>query len=604
MFRIHSKNLLCHVASLLILIYSGLLGQNGHLSRVKLDHIEITGNQAFGENEIKGWFKFRPGDRITESDARHGGLEILKHYKQHGYYFAKLDSMTFGYSADSSNVSIKLHVNEGDPLKLNVLNIEGVGDDEAFILEELETQTGKTFNQSALENDIIYIIKEYEKRGYPYCRVDIAEVRLLPPQSGDDAGLAVTLQVTPGPKVSIGKIEVVGNAQTKDVVILREIGIQRGDVYDQRKVEKIPTRLMKLGYFNWVNPARLEMQKDNTARLIIELQEGSNNRMDGVIGYNPATANSNGFVSGILDLGFGNLFGTGRHIEAHWEKRTQKTQELRFRYLEPYVVGLPLHAGFSFEQLIQDTSFVQRNLGVDFRVLFNENLSFFSKFSKRDITPDSLGAILYSIPGSNSINAAVGFTFDTRDDLLNPRKGLRYETAFEFGKKTLQQTAEPQISGHPDAFEQKRVSVDFESYLPLFKWHVLALGLHGRQITSDEPIIPLTDQYRFGGARTLRGYREEQFRGSRIAWANWEYRYLLGRRSRLFAFLDTGYFFREEAAPINSGKTRLTVKDAKIAYGIGFRVDTKLGFFSIDYGLGEGDSLSNGKVHVGLINEF
>ena len=94
----------------------------------------------------------------------------------------------------------------------------------------------------------------------------------------------------------------------------------------------------------------------------------------------------------------------------------------------------------------------------------------------------------------------------------------------------------------------------------------------------------------------MQTHQLEQFRGSRIAWANIEYRYLLNRDSRLFAFVDTGYFSR--------GEGEAKVDGAKLGYGFGLRIDTRLGFFGIDYGLGEGGGLSNGKVHISLRNAF
>ena len=109
--------------------------------------------------------------------------------------------------------------------------------------------------------------------------------------------------------------------------------------------------------------------------------------------------------------------------------------------------------------------------------------------------------------------------------------------------------------------------------------------------------MPITDQFRFGGARTLRGYRENQFNGSKVAWANLEYRYLLARRSRVFVFLDSGYYWRR----LDSGES---VEGYKLGYGFGLRIETGLGIISVDYGLGEGDGILAGKVHVGLINQF
>ena len=48
------------------------------------------------------------------------------------------------------------------------------------------------------------------------------------------------------------------------------------------------------------------------------------------------------------------------------------------------------------------------------------------------------------------------------------------------------------------------------------------------------PFFEESDLYRLGGTNTLRGYRENQFLGSRIFWSNLEYRFLLTQRT--FAF--------------------------------------------------------------------
>ncbi len=106
--------------------------------------------------------------------------------------------------------------------------------------------------------------------------------------------------------------------------------------------------------------------------------------------------------------------------------------------------------------------------------------------------------------------------------------------------------------------------------------------------------------FRFGGANTLRGYRENQFLGSRVAWTNAEYRFLLGRRSFFFGFLDTGYYSR----PADIEQSLPASEAFKYGYGIGLRTDTPLGNISVSFALGQGDSFSQGKIHIGLINDF
>lgn len=577
-----------------LFVWANIFAQNG-LVKAKLDKFQIEGNRKIGVSEIQSWFRFRKGEIIFPDAVRARSTEVLERIKERGYYFAKVDSIAFFYKEDSTKMDVQVRLTEGDRLKVKDAFIEGLSKDSQNLRAELQTRAGKDFRYQLLEEDIETIIQHFENRGYPYCKVAISELRIEKSASEGESNIVIKLQVEPGPLVTIGAIEIRGNKQTKDFVVLREININRGEIYSQRKVDKISPRLLKLGYFNWVNPPRLERQRDGTEKLIIELAEGSQNRFDGVIGYNPPVQNSKGFVTGLIDVSFRNLLGTGRQIEARWERRTSKTQQLRFRYLEPWLAGLPLNAGISFEQLIQDTIYVHRELGLDLRYRFNEHLSFFTQVSRRDVSPDSLGRVIFGLPPSHSINFAAGLTLNTLDYLPNPGKGIFYQTSFEWGRKNINDALLPSSS-----VNQKRLAVDFETYISPWRWQVLAVGLHGRQITSGEEVISITDQYRLGGARTLRGYREEQFRGSRIAWANIEYRYLLNRRSRFFVFLDGGYFFREEFRE----NAKIKIEDGKIGYGLGLRLDTRLGLFGVDYGLGEGDGLSNGKVHISLTNEF
>jgi len=75
---------------------------------------------------------------------------------------------------------------------------------------------------------------------------------------------------------------------------------------------------------------------------------------------------------------------------------------------------------------------------------------------------------------------------------------------------------------------------------------------------------------------------------------------LTGRRSFVYGFFDPGYYTR-------SGSANPALESAEeflFGYGVGIRTDTPLGVVGISFAMGKGDSFSEGKVHVGLINEF
>ena len=125
---------------------------------------------------------------------------------------------------------------------------------------------------------------------------------------------------------------------------------------------------------------------------------------------------------------------------------------------------------------------------------------------------------------------------------------------------------------------------------------MLAFKLHGAHIESDKDQLQLSDHFWLGGFGTLRGYRENQFHGTTISWVNIEYRFIIGRNSRVFLFNDWGFYQYKE-------RTGIT-KDTLYGYGIGIRFETPLGIMGVDYGFGRGDTFSTGKIHFGIINSF
>ena len=127
---------------------------------------------------------------------------------------------------------------------------------------------------------------------------------------------------------------------------------------------------------------------------------------------------------------------------------------------------------------------------------------------------------------------------------------------------------------------------------------MLAVKLHGGELRG--PFFETSDLFRMGGFNSLRGYKEDQFLGSRIIWGNFEYRFLLTNRTYFFLFFDNGYFLRKEDVDRNIPK----IEGYKTGYGLGINLETSLGILGVSFAFGEGDSFSDGKIHFGIINNF
>jgi hemolysin activation/secretion protein len=155
-----------------------------------------------------------------------------------------------------------------------------------------------------------------------------------------------------------------------------------------------------------------------------------------------------------------------------------------------------------------------------------------------------------------------------------------------------------------DAVYDKRYAVNeihFESqyYQPITSRWILVPRINAQAVQSD---VYFDDQLiRFGGALSMRGFREEQFRANRLVWTDIEGRFLLDRFSYVFLFGATGYFSAPDQQGIPFSTIQSTVLNSA-GFGLSYRIP--LGMLQFSYAVSTQSSLSNGMVHFGIINSF
>lgn len=591
---------------LAILAFGVLLFQwpsRGGESAATIRSLRFPGCQAVSVHELSGVMASREGapwsgDRLAKDLG-----SLLRLYHERGFYEAdvRLDSTAF--TPDSSAVDITIAIHEGNPARIAHVRCRGnaaLTDDR--ILKGFETRAGAVLDARVLEHDINELLSAYERIGLPFAKVEVEDVSLLRGSAQD--GLDVSLFIEEGPCVTVEEITVAGNRETKDRVILRETRVRLHEPYDEDKVRRIQQRLSRLGIFSSVSDPELYLipgvipgPNPGAGGLLIKVEEGNTNTFDGVVGYAPGgRPGEGGSFSGIANVSMRNLFGTARRLDVHWQRDDSQTQEMALQYVEPWVLDEPVNLGAAFRQRQQDSSYISRGVEARADLLFTESLTVGGVFSHSVVIPSSTAAG-QNVSNSRTITAGLDVSLDTRDDLLSPTSGALYRSGYRIGtKKVFGLQAQP--AGAAQGGSVQRISVDAEMFLETFKRQVLATGVHGRQITTDR--IETTDLYRFGGTNTLRGYRENEFLGSRIAWTNTEYRFLLARRSYFCGFFDAGYYY----LPADAVTATSSSQELKTGYGIGIRLATGLGNIGVSIAFGEGDSFGQGKLHIGLANEF
>lgn len=557
-----------------------------------IQRITVTGHRVLSSGEILDAAGIRQGAVYDSLELERGLDRLLERYAQLGHLWAEVLPPSLRFSSDSTSVDLAIEVREGPPARIDRIEVTGnrmwTAD---ALLNQFDTRAGGAFDATTLERDIERLLTRYETEGHPYCRIDITDIQ------ADEGRLTIRLSIDEGPLVRIAGFHVTGNTVTSPHVITREFRIAPGDPFDQRRLTRGRERLQRLGIFERVSEPELEMAPSGEGGIIVlEVEEGRSSAIDGLIGYTPGVGGRSGFVTGALTLSLLNVAGTGRRVNAAWTRRDPLSSDIEIRYEEPWVLGSPLTAGVDLSQVAQDSSYTATQIGLRVGLPLSDHFQGHVRIGWRRVIPDSISAVL--LARSREVSGALGVTADTRDRAWNPRRGFLYGVDIRFGLRT--NDAGAFFTPERSRVRTGATRVDLEHYLPLFRNHVVAVMLHGVDIRSGERALPLSDQFRFGGTRTLRGYRENEFHGSQAAWSNLEYRILMSSRSRFFAFFDAGYFSFNRV--VNGGVERVSA--AKTGFGLGLRIESALGVIGLDYGVGEDDTLLNGKLHIGLRNEF
>ena len=562
--------------------------------------IEINGNGTFDKNQLIEWSGVSIGEKVYQGIVDSIKSRIALNLAQTGYVNSSFTGTGLEYSADSQKVNITINISEGEPSYINKVSVV-YPDSMQFknVINQFEFLNGQIFDKSSLEEFMSNSLSYLEDNGYPFAKIIISSIVFFRDSSNNSDLADINLKIEEGNKSKIDKIEISGNQNTKDYVIKRALRIEPGEVYSQKIIDELPARLNRLSFFEPVGESEFYFNSKDEGVLLISVKEKQTNNFDGIIGYIPSSIpGQSGYLTGLVNVSLRNLFGTGRAAAIRWQRFDRYSQELELKYLEPWIFNYPFNLNGSLFQRKQDTSFVQRKIqgGIEFLATEDISASFF--VSSESVIPTESEYSTFTVYNSNAVTTGVNLTIDTRDDPYAPTAGILFTNSYSFSKKT--------IYGPPQYFTPdlqtrvnfQRIEVGINGFHELFRKQIIALGLNAKELSG--PFFEVSDLYRLGGTNSLRGYREDQFLGSRIFWSNLEYRFLLTRRTFAFLFFDTGYFFRK-AEP---ERDILKSEGFKVGYGLGLNIETGLGVLGVSFALGEGDSFSEGKIHFGLINEF
>lgn len=548
--------------------------------------VTVTGNTTVPESTIMGVVKMKPGEALT--------ADKVKQDMQAIYELGTFFDVVSNFNEVPEGVQVVYTVME-NPVLQDII-IKGntkVSSDKLNSM--LTVKKGSILDSKALNQNVRAIEQYYHDQGYILTKVTDVSM---------GTGGVLTITINEG---ILEGIEVKGNEKTKTNVITREMKLKPNQPFNVKDAKRSMQKVYNLGYFEDVNMKLNPGKEPNGIVLETDVVEQKTGRFSIGGGY----SQNDGMV-GIIELGDDNFRGTGDKVNLHWEfggKASNKNYQVS--YTRPWLDSKQTSLGFSVYDMTNQYSDYDDNgdtqstydknrrgwdvtlgrpqgeYGQNYITLKQRTDTYKGWVSGVDYagiqTDSATQAFIADHPNylkdnfgkTNSVSLM--HVYDTRDNVFSPTEGNRVALTAEFAGGAL-----------GGDFTYNKYTVESRDYLKV--GHAQVVALRGTIGYADGK-MPDSGRFAVGGSDTLRGYRDDQFKGDKMLAATAEYRFPIASKVEGVAFTDVGKAWTGEGYKLN---------DLEASVGVGIRVTTPIGPIRLDYAQGS----QGGRTHFSFGGQF
>ncbi len=556
----------------MILAFAGLLAPCA-LAQVptgeKVISVEVEGLQSVSEETVIEAVQVKPGDLLTEEAVR-SDLEAISGT---GLFF----DVAARFYSQLGGIRLVYEVVENPKItSINFKGNEAVNRDKLDLL--MSVRPGEILNLKKLNGDLERILKYYYNEGYS---AKIKDVNIT--EQGD-----VTIELV---ELRVADVRIEGHKKTKDYVVRRYITVKPGELLDVNKLREDQRKLVNLGIFESID-IKLDVADDDDAYIVTYVLKEARTGSAGIgAGYSSAEK----FI-GYIEVTESNFLGRLQTVNVNWQFGKGRSS-YTLGFYDPWIDAKQTSFGINLYNRHQtvtrkwdDEKFQWKEGTPPAEIRYNElrrggnisigrplkqdlRLSLSLRIDGTSLIPmpqeGKTEAGWAWIPGQNpsgdTRSLTLSLTGDTRDHYMNPTKGLYWRASAE--------TAGGLLGG---SYTFSKFQGECSGYREVRPDQVLAIRLSGGLSTGE---LPLHEQYRLGGAETLRGYDYGEYYGDNMLLANAEYRFRILKGVQGVVFVDTGATWLKEQ--------QIDAVGLSTGAGLGVRVETPIGMLRVDYGFGK-----------------
>jgi len=566
--------------------------------RVRISKVNFVGNDSVSDRQLRKaistrrWhpFSWLTGTGRFQDETFEDDLDTLRDfYREKGFLDVSISAadVLFEYPSDARLV-LTIPVEEGRRYYVGEIRISGNElYTDAELRRVLELKTGDVFVPSKLDSDTENLRDYYGQDGYLNTRV-----RGSRRPNVETGNIDIDYEIAEGTKHYLSSISIEGNTKTKSTVIIRELGLGPGDVFNTVRMKTSQRRLENTRFFESVqlSPVPTDIPDQNDLRITVK--EARTGSLTFGVGFSTL---ERAIVYGEYRESNFDLFnarskfqGAGQKFQLRVQLGT-RSNEVLIAFEEPYFFHRELAFGFQiYRSETRYLASIYNELRTGFEVYFRKRLieliegRISYRYEIVDIFDvDSTAPHQIRAEEGERTVSKVGFSLlrDTRDDLLVTTRGNRVEF--------LTEVAGGPFGGETDYY---RFEARASQFFPIFEARTQVISIIGRAGTliphSGAKQVPFFDRYFLGGPYSLRGFnfREvgpidggERVGGNSFGYASIEYSVELVNPVRFAVFYDWGF--------VNSGKMNFNSSGYNDNWGIGLRINVLGAPMRLDYGI-------------------
>jgi len=491
-------------------------------AKVQVRRVHFVGNEHIPKEEILPYMQTQEGSFLAflssagtyKEEAFQRDLQAIQAvYLEKGYVNVKVGKPAIALSPDRTALFISIPIEEGEQYTIGKVDFSGeLLGMRPFLSQLLQSNSGELFVRSRVGHDLFAVADFYKDMGYAY--VNVNPLTNLDPKAKT---LGLTFDVQPGQKVFFERIEIQGNAKTRDKVIRRELRIFEGELYSAEAIKNSKQRITALGFFETAEISTRKGSADDRIIAVVEVKE----KATGTFQIGAGFSSYENFIL-TAQISQNNFFGWGQtlSLQVQWSSLRQLGQ---IQFVEPYFFDTKwtfafdlyanenLYANFTRGALGGSLTWGYELTGLAWLFPFAaklDDLRLFMTYTleKIRVTSSVQDLLLYNRFRSG-VTSAVRFSvgWDRRDNRLFPTSGFYLSGALDLAPPIL---APAWLFGNQVNLFY-RETIEFRLYQNIWqgltgRFRLLAGVVRGWD--ANHP-VPVSELYYLGGVNTIRGYR-------------------------------------------------------------------------------------------------